>query len=398
MSLNKAKTKQGNTMGVFTGMSAKDFLSQPDTIITYSKEITRGIMLKSKVKPFISLSEADNSSIIKAVKKTSELGSIVGVKLLDELIESGATGNVTLDASSEELQEIQQFIKIDRFQHAVPSNGGIVTQRNASKFKTTAKASLTNWGTRKFDKIFFYSMSADCTNIVACGHRTDITTKNIAKSDVLTTADIEEAKRRALLGVDGAGNLCPPLLPIYTTTNENLGFYEDVEFFVMFVGTNSARNIKNDANWAEARKDALERGKTNPIFTGALGFWDGVLLLDVKTDTARQSGIVTSKSKFVGFSNVKKSDLSIYAGADSQETEINLFCGANSCHMVLDDGASYYDYADKDDVRRMNAAMDRVYGLAKTKYDASANDGALKDSIFDGKDYGVIAVVASTGI
>jgi hypothetical protein len=72
--------------------------------------------------------------------------------------------------------------------------------------------------------------------------------------------------------------------------------------------------------------------------------------------------------------------------------------GVGAAHIVVDMGVQYYDYPDKDDIRRMNAAIDRVYGFAKTKYQASQNDGILEDSIFDGKDYGVIAVVASTGL
>jgi len=385
-------------MGVFGGMSAQDFLSDADTKVAYSESVTRGVTRKSKVKPFISVSDGDSTSLIKAVKKTCELGSVVGIELEDELVESGAIGNVDFSASGEELKNIKQFVKVDRFQHAVPSTQSIVNQRNADKFKSRAKNSLTSWGTMKFDKIFFSAMSADCTNIVACGHHSDADTSNIAKADVLTTADVEEAKNRALLGLDASGKqTVPPLIPVKTEQNENLGYYEDVEYFVMFVGTNTARHIKNDANWADARKDALERGKTNPIFTGALGFWDGVLLLDVKTDTPRQSGILTSNSKFVGFGNVKKSDLGIYAGVDGQETEINLLMGASACHIVVDEGIAYYDWVDKSDPRRMNAGIDRVYGLAKTKYEASSNDGILEDSIFDGKDYGVIAVVASTG-
>jgi N4-gp56 family major capsid protein len=385
-------------MSQFGGLSAQDFLSDADTKVAYSQSITKEVTKKSKVKPFIATSENDTTSIIKTVLKTCEIGSVVGVEMEDSLIESGAVGNVDFATSGEELKNIKQFIKIDRFQHAVPSTQSIVNQRNADKFKTSSKERLTNWGTMKFDKIFFSVMSADCTNIVACGHHGDETTEAIVKANVLTTADIEEAKRRALLGVDAIGGLVPPLLPIRTTQNENAGFYDEVEMFIMFVGTNTARNIKNDANWEAARLYALERGKTNPIFTGALGFHDGVLLLDVKTDTQRQSGVLTSKSKFNGFGNVKVSDLSIYAGAAGQETEINLLVGAGACHMVVDMGVAYYDWADKSDPRRMNAGIDRVYGMAKTKYSASANDGILQDSIFDGKDYGVVAVVASTGI
>jgi len=385
-------------MSVFNGMSAADFLSDAYTKVGYSKEITRQAMAKSKIKPFIARSTNDMTSIIKSHSKTCEQGNIISIALADELVESGATGNVTLDASSEELKEIKQFIKVDSYQHTVPSTGNVVTQRTSDNFKSKAKAALTNWETRKFDRTFFHLMSADCTNILACGHHGDVGTGNIVKADVLTTSDVEEAKRRAEMGVDAAGNGVPPLVPIHTSTNENLGYYEDVEYYIMLVGTNSARNIKTDPNWAQARKDAVERGKTNPIFTGALGFWDGVLLLPAKTDTARNSGILTSKSKFKGFGSVKKSDLSIYAGASNQETEINLFLGAGAAQIVVDMGVSYYDYAAKDDVRRMVAAVDRVFGMAKTKFSASSNDGILEDSIFDGKDYGVIAVVASTGI
>lgn len=389
-------------MSVFEGLSAKDFLSDADTKIAYSKEVTKAVTKRSKIKPFIAKTENDTGAIIKSVLKTCETGSIVAISLEDELIESGATGNVDFEASSEELKQIKQFVKVDRWQHSVPANQDIVSQRAADKFHSSSKNSLSNWGTMKFDKVFFSIMSADCTNIVACGHHKDATTENIAKADVLTTSDVEEAKRRALLGVDAEGNEVPPLIPTRTEQNENLGFYEDVEFFVMFVGTNTARHIKNDANWAEARRDALGRGKTNPIFTGALGFWDGVLLLDIKTDTKRQSGILTSSSNFVGFSNVKKSDLSIYAGAETdgvkQETEINLMMGASACHVVVDKGVAYYDWVDPKDPRRMNAGIDRVYGIAKTKYSASSNDGILEGSMFDDKDYGTIAVVSSTGL
>ncbi len=94
---------------------------------------------------------------------------------------------------------------------------------------------------------------------------------------------------------------------------------------------------------------------------------------------------------------MKKSNLGIYAGDAGQETEINLLLGASACHIVVDQGVAYYDWADAKDPRRMHAGIDRVYGLAKTKYDASQNDGILEDSIFDGKDYGIVAVVASTG-
>jgi predicted RNA-binding protein len=386
---------------VFGGLSAKDFLSDAETKVAYSGEITRSAMAKSKIKPFIAKSENQQGAIIKSVRKTLEQGTPVGVTLEDDLTESGAIGNVDFDASAEELKSIKQFIKVDRYQHKVPSTEDIISQRTSDKFKGRAKTALTNWETRKFDKVFFSAMSADCTNIVCSGQYDTQDCSNILKANVLTTDDVSEARRRAENGVTATGKKVPPLVPVYTMQNENLGFYEDLDFYVMLVGSNSARHIKNDANWAEARKELatrVSRDQDNPLLNSALGIWDGVLLLNVKTDNARQSGILTSKSEFVGFGNVKKIDLSTYAGNSGQETEINLMLGAGAGYIVVDKGVAYYDWEDSKDPRRMNAGIDRVYGYAKTKYKASDNDGILKDSIFDGNDYGVIAVVSSTGM
>lgn len=382
---------------IYGGLSAKDFLSNTDTIIATSKNINKEVMRKSKIRPFIATREDDMESIVSVTLKTSELGSYVTVSMEDVLTESGATGNVDFSASQEQLKDIKMLIKIDQFQHSVPSEESIINTRRAVKFKARAKNSLTNWATMKFDKIYFSINTANATNIVACGHHTDKVTSNIIKADVLTTADVDEAKNRALLGIDAEGKPVPPLLPVRVLKNENMGFYDEVKIFIMFVGSHSAMRIANDPNWEAARQLAALRGKDNPIFTGALGLHNGVLLLNVETDTARQSGILTSKSKFHGFSNVKSFDLTTYAGAAGQETEINLMVGACSTQLVMDQGIAYYEWADKDDPRRMHGGVDRVCGFAKTKYVADQNDGLLAGSIFDGKDYGVIAVVASTG-
>lgn len=388
-------------MGAFNGLSAKDFLSSAENRIAYAKEITKSVIKKSKVLPFVAKSESDDRAIIKGVHKTLEEGNVVGVEFQDELLEAGARGNVSFSASKEELKDIKMFVKVDSMQHSVPSTNNITLPQRAKSFITNARTKLKNWGTMMFDKIVISAFSADCTNVVACGHHGDGTTGNITKTDVLSLADVEEAKRRAELGIaydkDGNEIQVPPLIPFMQEQNENAGFYEELDYYVMWVGTDSARNVKKDPNYQDARKDALERGKNNPLFTGALGFHDGTLMLNIKTDTKRQSGILTSKSEFHGFSNVKKFDLSTYKGAADIPTEINLMLGAGAGTIVVDKGFSYYEFEDKDDPRRMHVAIDRVFGFAKTRYSASDNDGLLKDSEYNNKDFGVIAVVAATG-
>ena len=48
----------------------------------------------------------------------------------------------------------------------------------------------------------------------------------------------------------------------------------------MLVGTWAARYLKADPVWQAAQQNAAIRGSKNPIFTGALGEYDGVVLYE----------------------------------------------------------------------------------------------------------------------
>ena len=63
--------------------------------------------------------------------------------------------------------------------------------------------------------------------------------------------------------------------------------------------------------------------------------------------------------------------------------------------MPMDTGYNYFE--DKYDMdRKAIVAVDRLYGLAKTNYKAKAGVTEEENSIYNGKDYGVIAVVSAT--
>lgn len=386
---------------VFDGRTAADFLSDPDTRVAYGEEINKAMILKSKWLPFIAKRPEDTSAIIRGVVGTLEQGNTIKVNFTDELLDAGARGSLKFNATEEELRELNMFIKADSIQHSVPSTETILNPKKAAKFQSTAKDKLRNWGVRRVDNIFTSAFTADCTNIVCAGHHATSDTTTIVKTDILSLADISEAKRRAEQGVayDATGTeiKVPQLLPFMQEDNVNAGYYETLNYFVTVLGTDSVNGIKNDPNYFKAQAEAAEKGKNNPLFTGALGFWDGVLMLDFKTANTRQSGVLRSDGEFVGFSNKKKFDLTTYAGNAGQVTEINLFLGAGAGVIALDQPARFFDWADKDDPRFMKAGTDKVFAFAKAKYNSADNDGILDDCEYDNKDFGVIAVVASTG-
>jgi N4-gp56 family major capsid protein len=383
---------------VFDGRTAADFLSDPDTRVAYGEEINKEMMVKSKVAPFIAKNPNDEGAIIKGVVGTLEQGNNFRVPFVDELLDAGARGNVKFNATEEELKKLSMFVKVDMIQHSVPSTETVLNPTSAKKFRTTATVKLKNWGVRKFDNIVISAFTADCTNIVACGHHTSGATSSVTINDKFCLADVSEAKARAEQGyaynAAGVKIEVPQLLPFMQEENAQAGYFETLNYYVMWIGSDAERDLKLDPNWTSAVKYAKERGLNNPLFTGSLGFWDGVLLLPFKTANKRQSGILRSDGEFTGFSNIKKYDLTKYAGAAGIPTEINLFLGAGAGAIAVDQPANFYDWADKDDPRFMKAGTDKIFGFAKTRYNSRDNDDLLEDNVYNNKDFGVIAVVS----
>lgn len=383
---------------VFDGRTAADFLADPDTRVAYGEEINKEMTLKSKVAPFIAKSPEDQHAIIRGVVGTLEVGNTFKVPFVDELLDAGARGNVKFNNTEEELKNLSMFVKVDVIQHSVASTESVTNPTKAKKFQSTATTKLKNWGVRKVDNIYISALSADCTNIVACGHHTSGTTNVITKTDKFSLADVSEAKRRAEQGyaydTTGTRISVPPLLPFMQEENAQKGFFETLSYYVMWLGSDAESDLKSDPNWVNAQKEAKERGANNPLFTGSLGFWDGVLLLPFKTANKRLAGILRSDGTATGFGNKKKITLTGYAGAANIPTEINLFLGAGAGVIAVDQPANFYDWADKDDPRFAKAGTDKIFGFAKTRYSSVDNDDLLEDNEYNNKDFGVIAVVS----
>ncbi len=88
---------------------------------------------------------------------------------------------------------------------------------------------------------------------------------SLAATDILTLNLISRAKIKAQLSA-------PKIQPL-RIGGEN--------FYVMFIHPWQAYDLKAAStgnNWQQIQRDATERGKTNNIFTGALGVYDGVIL------------------------------------------------------------------------------------------------------------------------
>ena len=222
-------------------------------------------------------------------------GHNVTFGILMRLLGAGVTGDNTLEGNEESLTTYDFNVTIDQLRHAVISKGKMSEKRVLFSIPDNARTQLKIWMTEQIDQKCFNALDDTPTKIFYGGDATSVTTGSgdIDATDVITPSLISRVKTWASTG----GNRSqPPLMPI---------LYEGRKYYIMLVHPDVAYDLKNDTTYAQAQREAQERGKDNPIFTGALGIWDKCVVhehenIPIVTNWASGSNIAGARCQFMG--------------------------------------------------------------------------------------------------
>lgn len=132
--------------------------------------------------------------------------------------------------------------------------------------------------------------------------------------------------------------------------------------YVLVIDQYQARDLMNDEKWLNAQQYANVRGEKNPIFSGALGMYDGVVV--------HQSNDIIREAK----------------GASSTMTSHALFLGAQAVVLAVGDNPTWNE-DDFDYHNQVGFEFGRIFGIAKTQFK------------FDGEsltDFGCVNVITSS--
>jgi N4-gp56 family major capsid protein len=171
----------------------------------------------------------------------------------------------------------------------------------------------------------------------------------IAAADTFTADLIGKAKRMATADENTA------IRPINVNGHST---------YVMVIDPFQARDLRNDTKWIEAQKHANVRGEKNPIFSGAMGMYDGVVIHEHNRVPRTATGASSGK---VGHA---------------------LFLGAQAVVFAEGEAPRWvekkFDYENK-----YGVACGRMFGLQKAqfKFNGSTNPAT---------DFGVINVLTSS--
>ena len=204
---------------------------------------------------------------------------------------AGVDEGETLEGNEEALSTFDHTITLTQKRHGVRDAGALDRQRPIYNMDMEAKQALQDWGSEFMDQAMFTAIEASPTKIFYGGSAS--TTATLTAADLITPTLISKIRVWALTGGNRAQT---PLRPV--TINGK-------KYFILLVHPDVAFDLKNDSTYAQARREALDRSSDHPIFTGAIGMWDGVVVhehenVSLTTDWGAGSNVTGAKCSFMG--------------------------------------------------------------------------------------------------
>lgn len=307
--------------------------------------------------------ETSPDGIIQVITDLSkDRGSKVHFGYGDKLSGNGVTGDNELEGNEEKITYYEDQVLIDQLRNAVRLQGNMDEKISAVNMRKDAKNKLAMWLAETMQKVVFIHLCGDnagagsgnsglytfantptapaaTRNVWAGGVSAD---GNVTSAMKMDTKVISKAKQTAILA-------SPKVRPIKV---------DGKSMYVMIMHPYQTADLRVDPVWNQAQRDAWWRGSENPIFSGALGVYDGVVIHEHEDIWLDEDG-----------------------GSGSCSIARAVLCGAQAAVVAIGDGPGAqwsektFDYGN-----RYGIAVGRIFGVVTP--------------IFNSKQYGVI--VATT--
>jgi len=204
---------------------------------------------------------------------SKEKGDKVNFGLGVKLSGDGTTGDNEQEGNEEAMSDYEEELSIDQLRHAVRLTGQMDEKKSAYNMRKSAKERLQDWWAERIDKEILWKLCGYTTktfaNTPSAPHSDRSIWANDAGADASLTADetfdtkcIDAAKQKAKL----ADVKVRPLR------------INGKPHYVMFLHPYQVTDLRKDSVWTQAQREAGVRGEKNPIFSGALGVYNGVIV------------------------------------------------------------------------------------------------------------------------
>ena len=255
-------------------------VNDPLAVKLWSKKLAQEALYRTFANRFIG--ESADSVIQLKSETQKDAGDRITCGLRMLLQGDGVQGDGTLEGNEEALTTYSDNLYIDQLRHAVRSAGRMSEQRVPFSVRQHSLDGLADWYAERVDTAFFnqvcgYTPQTDTRytgNQAVVAHSAnrrkwiDASTKDEDLSnDTFTLAGIDK--------VVEAARMASPLIRPVKMGGE--------DYYVMFIHEYQRTDLRaatSNHDWNELQRQALAGGQIsdNPIFTGSLGVYNGVIL------------------------------------------------------------------------------------------------------------------------
>jgi N4-gp56 family major capsid protein len=222
-----------------------------------------------------------NSALYEETHLEKDKGDLIRIPIVMRLAGSGVTEGTQLEGNEEKLTSYTCDVTLAQYRHAVRDDGAMSRQRVQFDLPKNSKEALKVWGSEKLDKLCFDALqigTGTTTNParVFYMNSSDVWTKGTAwgnngsmdvGSSILTLDMISKLKKIAETGM--ADRSYVPVRPIK---------YQGQSHYILLTHPYALADLRGTDAYKQANREAMERGKDNPMFTGAELLWDNVIV------------------------------------------------------------------------------------------------------------------------
>ncbi|MCA1298033.1 N4-gp56 family major capsid protein [Stappia indica] len=342
----------------------------------WSKKLAHEASKATPIAPLIGT--GDNSIIRKKTELSKSAGDKVTVGLRRQLSQAGGvTENQLLEGNEESLTTFSDALVINEIAHAVrvKNNGTIDTQRVPFNLRNEGKGALADWYADRMSLMAFTQLCGYTAPTITFEGETfslnsthwgfNLPSAPSANRKLFVNGSTDEANTSAhvmtLTMIDYAVELAktanPKIRPIRVGGEKK---------YVMYLHPYQVKSLRTNTStgqWLDIQKAAMAGGQVtkNPIYSGALGEYNGVILRESEHVTP---GVHSSTGEVVA--TVRRA---ILLGGDAAMFGVGQEGRETSYKLV----EKTFDY-------------DRELGIA------AKNVMGMKKCVYDGEDFGVVTI------
>jgi N4-gp56 family major capsid protein len=335
-------------------------VNSPEAVKLWSDQLSREALKATWVSKFIG--QSSDSLIQEKTDFKKSAGDRLTVILRRQLTGDGVLGDAPLEGNEERLATFTDNLLIDQLRHGVRSAGKMTEQRIPFSIREEAKDGLRDWIQDRLDTAFFNHL---------CGFTPQTDLRYAGNNPILAATSVYRPNARAndqslvagdeftLQMIDAAvvrAKLANPIMRPLRMNGEDR--------YVLFLHPNQVVQLRTNTSngqWLDIQKAATQGdgSRNNPIFTGALGMYNGVILHEAYRVT---NGVNSS------------------TGAAVANTRRAVLAGAQAVLMGWGKGDSMgsWDWKEKlfDYDNELGVKAGAIFGMKATRYNTGSGGAA----------------------